>query len=87
MSASYSRASSLMPPGCRVIPASQKRSELGKVLPSYEMANGQPCYYFKTGTVPDDTIDFINADGKKAWRGIVGFKSVGNDRKRIWHFA
>jgi len=60
---------------------------LAKCLPSYEMSTGQLCYYFRNGTVPDDTIDFINADGKKAWRGIVGFKTVGKERKRIWHFG
>jgi hypothetical protein len=32
--------------------------------------------------VTDDSVDFINADGKKAWRGVVGFK-----KKRIWHFG
>lgn len=60
---------------------------LAKSLPSYEMATGQLCFHFKTGAVPDDSLDFVNADGKKSWRAIIGYKSVGKDKKRIWHFG
>jgi len=52
------------------------------------MGSGQLCFYFKSGTVTDDSIDFVNSDGKKSWRGVVGFKSIGKDKmKRIWHFG
>jgi hypothetical protein len=60
---------------------------LARALPAYEMATGQRCFYFKSGTVTDDSLDFLNADGKKGWRGVVGYKSVGRDKKRIWHFG
>ncbi len=59
---------------------------LASALPSYEMATGQGCYFFKAGMVSDDSVDFINADGKKAWRGVVGFKTI-REKKRIWHFG
>jgi hypothetical protein len=55
-------------------------------LPAYEMSTNQRCFYFQADMVPDDSIDFTGSDGKKSWRGIVGFKTV-RKKRRNWHFG
>jgi hypothetical protein len=62
-------------------------SALKKQLPAYDIANGQLCYYFKKGAVPDDTISFASADGQKGHRGVVGYKTLLGNRLRYWHYA
>lgn len=61
--------------------------KLRKSLPAYEVADGRFSYYFKKGTVPDDTIYFVGADGKKGHRGVVGYKTLLGGRLRYWHYA
>jgi len=56
-------------------------------LPGYESADGRFCYYFRKGTVPDDTIPFAGADGKKGRRGVVGYKTMPGGKLRYWHYG
>jgi hypothetical protein len=56
-------------------------------LPAYLSADGQFCYYFKMGTVPNDTVSFVGANGKKGYRGVVGYKTMLGGRLRYWHYA
>jgi len=60
---------------------------LQKKLPAYMSANGQFCYYFKKGTVSDDAVSFVGANGKKGYRGVVGYKTLPNGKLRYWHYA
>lgn len=60
---------------------------LKKRLPAYEMANKQLCFYFPGDLVKDDSIHFINMDGEKTWRGVVGYKTLLGDRVRHWHYG
>lgn len=56
-------------------------------LAEYEIANGRFCYYFQKGTVPDDTIPFAGANGKKGRRGVVGYKTMLGGKLRYWHYG
>ena len=58
-----------------------------KRLPAYESSDGRFCYYFKKGTVPDDTVSFVGANGKKGYRGVVGYKTMLAGKLRYWHYA
>ena len=60
---------------------------IGKRLAAYELANKQFCFYFPGDLVKDDFVDFTMSDGQKRWRGIVGFKTIGRERKRYWHYG
>lgn len=60
---------------------------LKKRLPAYAMANHQLCFYFTGDLVKDDYIDFESIDGRKAWRSIVGFKTLLRGRVRYWHYG
>ena len=56
-------------------------------LPAYESADARSCYYFKKGTVADDTVSFVGANGKKGYRGVVGYKTLMGGRLRYWHYG
>jgi len=56
-------------------------------LPGYENADGRFCYYFQKGILPDDTIPFVGANGKKGRRGVVGYKTMPGGKLRYWHYA
>jgi len=56
-------------------------------LSAYESADARVCYYFKKGTVADDTVSFIGANGKKGHRGVVGYKTLMGGKLRYWHYA
>ena len=58
-----------------------------KRLPAYESSDGRFCYYFKKGAVPDDTVSFVGANGKKGYRGVVGYKTMPAGKLRYWHYA
>jgi hypothetical protein len=60
---------------------------LAITLTSYEGADGRFLYYFKKGTVPDDTIPFVGAHGKKGHRSVVGYKTMLGGKLRYWHYA
>jgi hypothetical protein len=62
-----------------------------KKLPSYRLANEKKTFYFPLGFLEKDKIDFIDIDGKKKYREIVGYKTIkkyedGQSKKRFWHF-
>ncbi|MCE5306107.1 MAG: toll/interleukin-1 receptor domain-containing protein [Acidobacteriales bacterium] len=63
------------------------KAALEKRLSLYEMANNQLCFYFSGGLVKDDYIDFKTIDGEKAWRSVVGFKTLLGGRVRHWHYG
>jgi len=56
-------------------------------LSAYESADARVYYYFKKGTVADDTVSFIGANGKKGHRGVVGYKTLMGGKLRYWHYA
>jgi hypothetical protein len=56
-------------------------------LSTYEGADARMYYYFKKGTVADDTVSFIGANGKKSHRGVVGYKTLIGRKLRYWHYA
>ncbi|HXS99002.1 MAG TPA: toll/interleukin-1 receptor domain-containing protein [Candidatus Limnocylindrales bacterium] len=60
---------------------------VGAKLSTYESADARVCYYFKKGTVGDDTVSFIGANGKKGHRGLVGYKTLMGGKLRYWHYA
>ena len=62
-------------------------SALRKRLAVYQMANNQLCFYFSGDLVKDDSIDFRTIDGEKAWRGVVGYKTLLGGRIRYWHYG
>jgi hypothetical protein len=56
-------------------------------LSAYESADARVCYYFKKGTVADDTVSFLAAHGKKGHRGVVGYTTLLGGKLRYWHDA
>lgn len=65
---------------------------LEKGLSSYSFANGRKGLYFIKGQVPDDRISFIDANGAKTWRDVIGYKTLKNSDgeakgMRHWHFC
>ncbi|MFZ0736953.1 MAG: toll/interleukin-1 receptor domain-containing protein [Candidatus Acidiferrales bacterium] len=60
---------------------------LASKLPSYQTADGRFSYFFKKGVLPDDKISFVDANGKKGHRGVVGYKTMLGGRLRYWHYA
>jgi hypothetical protein len=60
-------------------------------LPTYELASGAFCCYFKKDQLERDKITFVGVEDKKTWRNIIGYKSIKSkvvpDRKRYWHFG
>jgi hypothetical protein len=57
----------------------------------YQLSNHRFCGALKEGQVKDDKVFFSGIDGKSAWRGLVGFKTLGRleseKRLRKWHFG
>jgi hypothetical protein len=57
----------------------------------YQLSNHRFCGALRQNQVPDDKIAFAGMDGKSAWRGIVGYKTMaranGPSWVRFWHFA
>lgn len=57
----------------------------------YQLSNHRFCGALRQNQVPDDKITFIGLDGKSAWRGIIGYKTMhrlnGPTWVRFWHFA
>jgi len=47
-------------------------------LPTYVYSEGAVCFYFTGGLVDKDKLFFKDAEGKRRWRAVIGFKSVGN---------
>jgi hypothetical protein len=62
-------------------------SFLQQKLPRNEAATGRFSYYFKKDLLPDDTAFFIGANGKKAHRNLVGYKTMLGGKVRYWHYA
>jgi hypothetical protein len=65
-------------------------------LPLYEFANGAKAFYFLKGALEDDRIWYTGLDHQRAWRQVVGFKTVGRSvgrsgngtpTLRYWHFG
>jgi hypothetical protein len=61
-------------------------------LPIYELSGGRKFWYFKQGMAERDSIHFVNADDRQAYRQVVGFATMpqrpGADPvKRYWHFG
>jgi len=63
-----------------------ERMMLNCLFPAHEMASKAKCFYFQSGMVPDDTLYFSGVAGKRAHRGIIGFKMTPGG-KRYWHFG
>jgi hypothetical protein len=63
-----------------------ERMMLNRLFPAHEMASKAKCFYFQSGMVQDDTLYFAGVAGKRAHRGIIGFKTTPGG-KRYWHFG
>jgi hypothetical protein len=64
----------------------------GKKLPWHQLANEKRSYYFKLDFLENDKIPFVDMDGKKRHRDMVGYKTIkkyedGQSKKRFWHFS
>lgn len=55
-------------------------------LDSYELANKSKFCFFKKDQLEKDKIHFPGVNNKPAWRGVVGYQTVGKNR-RYWHFG
>ncbi|HAU37797.1 MAG TPA: hypothetical protein DCX07_08785 [Phycisphaerales bacterium] len=57
----------------------------------YQLSNHRFCGALRQNQVSDDKITFAGIDGKSAWRGIIGYKTMqranGPSWVRFWHFA
>jgi hypothetical protein len=56
------------------------------------LANEKRSYYFKLDFLENDKIPFVDMDGKKRHRDMVGYKTIkkyedGQSKKRFWHFS
>jgi hypothetical protein len=60
-----------------------------KGLAHYVLANETMMSYFPLSVAgSDDRVYFKGVDSKRAYRSVVGFKTVGMDRRRrYWHFG
>lgn len=55
-------------------------------LDAYELANKSKFCYFKKDQLEKDKIHFPGVNGKATWRSVVGYQTVGKNR-RYWHFG
>lgn len=55
-------------------------------LDSYELANKSKFCFFKKDQLEKDKIHFPGVNNKTTWRSIVGYQTVGKNR-RYWHFG
>jgi len=46
-------------------------------IATYVYSEGAVCFYFTGGLVDKDKLFFKDAEGKRRWRAVIGFKSVG----------
>jgi len=57
----------------------------------YQLSNHRFCGALLQNQVKDDKITFTGIDGKPAWRGVIGYKTMarasGPNWFRIWHSA
>ena len=60
---------------------------LRQALSAYESADGRFCYYFQKGMVASDTVSFIDSNGKKSHRGMVGYNTMLGGKVRYWHYG
>lgn len=58
-----------------------------RLFSSHQGSDGSFSYFFRKGAVPNDTIDFIGADGKRSYRAVVGYKTMPRGNQRYWHYA
>jgi hypothetical protein len=63
-----------------------------KGLATFTFSGGQPSFYFLKGTAPEDKVEYIDGEGKKHWRNIVGVSTQGKNldgtpKVRYWHFG
>ncbi len=60
-------------------------------LREYELSGDMKCFWFPEGFVEEDKIHYLHLDGRKAYRCMVGYKTLlpkdGKERLRTWHFA
>lgn len=56
-------------------------------LHTSDLADGRISYFFRKDDLPDDTVYFIGADGKKSHRSVVGYKTMLGGKLRYWHYA
>jgi len=55
-------------------------------LRMYELSNRTKCFYFVRGLVENDRLFFERADGKRAYRDVIGH-STRMGRTRYWHYG
>lgn len=78
---------------CRLLRMAWEGLIKDRRLPTYELANSAQAFYFSKGLVKGDNIGFLDIDGKKRDRDIVGYRTTAKDAsgqtisKRFWHFA
>jgi hypothetical protein len=53
----------------------------------YALSNRANCYFFKKEAQPNVDIHFTNSEGKKTYRGVVGYATQADGSRRYWHFA
>lgn len=57
----------------------------------YQLSNHRFCGALRQNQVKDDKVTFTGIDGKAAWRGVIGYKTMarakGPSWVRFWHFA
>ncbi len=63
-----------------------------KKLLCYQLANEKRAYYFTLGVLENDKIAFVDMEGKKRHRDMVGYKTIkkyedGQSKRRFWHFS
>jgi hypothetical protein len=61
-------------------------------LPVYILSGGARCCYFTQGMVERDRISFLGVDGRRKYRQVIGYSTVGghaggDSDKRYWHFG
>lgn len=55
-------------------------------LSTYTLANKSKFCYFKKDQILNDKIHFTSVYEKKTWRSVIGYKTIG-ENKRYWHFG
>lgn len=68
-----------------------ERLAVARGLNGYTLSGRRRFFWFPSDLLTDNKVHFPALDGGKAWRGMVGYKSIkardGNVRIRNWHFG
>lgn len=56
-------------------------------LGMYQLSDQASCFFFRKGDSDSLDIPFTRLNGKRTYRGVVGYKTNQNGSKRYWHFG